>query len=267
MTTQSLNIAWNGFRIVLRKAFSFNDIKEIVASAGVDVTTAALSELVQRPGDGASKGELMAALDGRIGDLGDKDKERVLVRIAEVMVQRSPLVDPPVVDQVNEHLKPLGWSYTGGALIPIEVLDIWELKEVPDAARTDLVKAAVRFQDGDLSGALGSACAAVDSAAKAIYERYGLGNPARDSFQGRCSKALESKGTVTALIRELTDLGWQEEDAMIVGKNVKGSLNQGASVMQKLRSGMGDAHGTKRALRTVVFDSLKWASLIVAALK
>ena len=166
MAIQSLNVAWNGFRVVLREVFSFNDIKEIVGLAGVDVTNLALSRLEQRSGGGASKGQLMAALDGRIGALGDKDKERVLVRIAKEMVQRSPsVVDPPVVDQVNQRLKPLGWSYTGGALIPIEVLDTWELKEVPDVARTDLVKAAVRFQDGDLR--------TCDKSNKMVQERVG----------------------------------------------------------------------------------------------
>jgi len=46
-----------------------------------------------------------------------------------------------------------------------------------------------------------------------------------------------------------------------------GSLNQAAYVMQTLRSKMGDVHGTKPVLEPLVFDSLKWASLIVRLLR
>ena len=260
VTTERLNKAWAGFRVVLPDVFTFGDIKEIVALGGIDVTR--LSHLVQRAGGGASRGQLMTALDGQIGALGEKEKKRVLVAIADEMVRR----EPAVLDQVNQHLKRLGWSYTGGALVPVEIFDPGELDEVPDVARTDLVKAAARFRDGDLSGALHAACAAVDSATNAIYERDDLGDP-EDSFQKKCSRALASAKTVEALVDDLVELGWAESDARILGKNVTGSLNQGALVMQRLRSRMGDAHGTKKALRTVVFDSLKWASLIVSALK
>ena len=49
-------------------------------------------------------------------------------------------------------------------------------------------------------------------------------------------------------------------------KNIEGALNQGAFVMQSLRSRMADVHGTKPVLRSLVFESLKWAELIVGAL-
>ena len=262
MNTQGLNIAWNGFRVVLRERFSFNDIKEITGLAGIDLTR--LSHLVQRAGGGAWKGQLMDALDDQIGALGGQDKERMLVRIAEVMAQRSS----DVTDSLTKYLEPLGWSYANGRLFPVEVLDPWELEELPEMTRDDLVKAASRFRDGDLGGALAAACSAVDSATTAIYERYDeLRDPDKDSFQARCSKALRAKGTVDDLVAALRALGWQEADATKVAKKMQGSLNHGAMVMQTLRSKMSDVHGTKRAMRTVVFDSMKWAALIVAALK
>lgn len=122
MNTQGLSIAWNGFRVVLRQNFSFNDIKEITGLAGIDLTK--LSHLVQRAGGVATKGKLMDALDEQIWALGDQDKERMLVRIAEVMVQRSSAV----TDSLTEYLEPLGWSYANGRLFPIEVLDPWNWK-------------------------------------------------------------------------------------------------------------------------------------------
>jgi hypothetical protein len=37
--------------------------------------------------------------------------------------------------------------------------------------------------------------------------------------------------------------------------------------MQSLRSRMSDAHGSKPALEAVVFDSLKWATIIASQLR
>jgi len=171
MSFSSLNMAWNGVRFVLRENFSFNHIKEIVGLAGTDIT--GLAHLVQRAGGGATKGQLMDALDAEVGPLDDKEKERVLVNVAKIMIERRPEVSR----HLARHLEPLGWNFEEGRLFPVEVLDVSELIDVPEVARTDLVKAASRYQDGDLSGALAAACAAVDSATNMVYSRYSLGDP------------------------------------------------------------------------------------------
>lgn len=84
----------------------------------------------------------------------------------------------------------MGWQFADGILIPIELLDVAELAELPDAARTDLVKAAARLRDGGLSGALAVACAAADPVTAAVYATRGLGPRQQDSFQIRCTNAL-----------------------------------------------------------------------------
>ena len=261
MNFSSLNVAWNGVRVVLQENFSFNDIKEIVGLAGTDIT--GLAHLVQRAGGGAAKGQLMGALDAKVGLLDDKEKERMLVNVANIMIERRPEVS----GHLARHLEPLGWNFEEGRLFPVEVLDVTELIDVPEIARTDLVKAASRYQDGDLSGALAAACAAVDSATNMAYSRYSLGDPTRVRFRTKCEKALDANDTIGELIRELGELGWEAAHAEELANNMRGSLIQGAFVMQSLRSRMSDVHGTKSVLRTVVFDSIKWASLIVAALK
>ena len=73
-------------------------------------------------------------------------------------------------------------------------------------------------------------------------------------------------GVVAEIERQLVELGWQQPDAKQVAENVKGSLNQAANAMQSLRSKMGDVHGTKPILKPLVFDSIKWATLIVRLL-
>ncbi len=257
----TLNQAWGALRVVLPDAFSFYEIKAIVGLSGIDVTS--LASLVQRARGGASKGQLITALDGEIQKLDHRMKSRVLTRIAEEIIERQP-------DQSNcldEYLEQLDWQFVDGKLIPIKMFDVAELAELPDAARTDLVKAATRLRAGDLDGALAAACAAVDSATNAVYAEQGMVSQSSDGFQTRCTKALIAKGTISRLTRELNALGWKEVDANKLAKNLKGALNQGAYVMQTLRSRMSDVHGSKRVLEPLVFDSLKWAALIVRMLK
>jgi hypothetical protein len=65
----------------------------------------------------------------------------------------------------------------------------------------------------------------------------------------------------------LDSLGWTSKDANMLSKNLEGALNQAAFVMQMLRSRMSDAHGEQPVLESVVFDSLKLASVLVALMK
>ena len=257
----TLNQAWSALRVVLKDTFTFHDIKDIVGLAGVDVTR--LARLEQRAGGGASKGQLITALDGEMGRLDAPDKSRVLNHMVEVIIERRP-------DQskcLQGHLAQLGWQLVDARLVPIELFDVSDLAELPDVSRTDLVKAAVRLRDGDLDGALAAACAAVDSATNSVYAECRLGSPLGDGFQARCMNAIKAKGVMSALTSELTDLGWDDTDADKLSKNLQGALNQAAYVMQTLRSRMSDVHGSKRVMKSLVFDSLKWAALIVRMLK
>ena len=61
-------------------------------------------------------------------------------------------------------------------------------------------------------------------------------------------------------------MGWEKAEIVPFHKNLEGALNQGAYVMQTLRSHMGDVHGSKPILRSLVFDCLRWAELLVGAL-
>jgi len=65
------------------------------------------------------------------------------------------------------------------------------------------------------------------------------------------------------LVSELEAIGWAESDYKPLSSNLDGSLNQAAYVMQKLRSDMGDAHGTKPVISALVFDSIKWSLLLL----
>jgi len=150
--------------------------------------------------------------------------------------------------------------------VEVAVLDISELPELPPDSRGDLVKAATRFRDGDLSGAVSAASAAVDAVTSRIFQSNNLGDPGRASFQERVGQSIKALRVVDQIERQLVELGWDPTDASRLGENVRGSLNQAAFVMQSLRSKMGDVHGTKPIVKPLVFDSIKWAQLIVRLL-
>ena len=66
-----VNKAWNAIRAILQNNFTFYEIKEIVGLAGFDVTL--ISHLEQKTGGGASKGQLITAIDKGFDQLRNKD--------------------------------------------------------------------------------------------------------------------------------------------------------------------------------------------------
>ena len=153
----------------------------------------------------------------------------------------------------------------GSDKIPFELRILYPL---PEPARYDLIKAATRLRDGDLSGALAAACGTVESACAKVHAEGGHGSPAgTQSFQEKVKKSLEIRGAFQTLESELIEIGWDSVEARLLVRNLQGSLNQAAYVMQTLRSRMSDVHGSKPTLEAVVFDSLKWATIIASLLK
>lgn len=252
-----MNIAWNAVRSVLENNFPFYTIKEIVGLAGFDVTS--LSHLEQKSGGGATKGQLMTGIDKGLGQLPPDDKKHLINILVEEIIQRKPELEK----KLDRDLERLGWQIIDDNVIPIEIMDKAELSELPNQAKTDLVKAACRFRDGDLSGSLGSACAAVDSVTAEIYASHNLGDAGSASFQERCKVAIKKTGVLSKLPEDLKALGWEEKYIKPLSSNFEGALNQAANVMQTLRSKMSDVHGTKPVLKPMVFDSVKWAEILV----
>ena len=247
--------AWGAVRAILHGRF-FSDIKIIAGQAGLDVTR--IAHIPQ----GAPKGELMTEIDTFLHDSDEDLRKRFITIVAEEVSKNSY-----ARDTLRSKLSRLGWDWVDNTLVPIEILDPSELPEISKEAHDDLVMASRHLRDGDLSGAITAACGVVDSTTAIIYANEPeLENHLTASFQERCSKALAARGVLPRLEDDLHELGWEDEDIKPFIANFKGALNQGAYVMQKLRSKMGDVHGTKPALKPLVFDSLKWAQLIVRSL-
>jgi hypothetical protein len=145
-------------------------------------------------------------------------------------------------------------------------LDLSDLNELDFLAREDLVKAAVKFRDGDLGGAITSACAAVDSVTARVYREKSLGDEKKASFQEKCNKSLNAIGVFDAINNQLNEIEWTESNIIQFKDNLKKSIGQAAYVMQTLRSDMSDVHGTKQVIKPLAFDSIKWAQIIIRLL-
>ncbi|MDB0529626.1 hypothetical protein LBW56_23430 [Ralstonia solanacearum] len=250
--------AWGTIRATLGANFSFGYIKEIVGFAGLDMT--ALGHLRQTQGSGgATKDQLLSAVDQQLAKRSDAELRHVTAIVAEEMLSRNPQLHDALESKLGRH----GWGLVDDQLIPLELFDPAELAELPAIPRADLVKAALRFRDGDLSGALSAACGAVNGAVAMVYQQHGLGDSTKASFQEGCNRAVQ---VVSDLEAPLCALGWDDATVKPFLQNFKGALNQGAYVMQTLRSKMGDVHGTKPILKSLVFDALKWSELFVRTL-
>lgn len=255
-----VNSAWSASSAVLKNKFSFYDIKEIVGLAGFD--TGKIAHLVQASRTSTSKGQLISEIESELNFYDDNDKRNFLNIVVEEMLSRNPSVE----NQLEAYLARLGWQIIDNKVLPINILDRNDIEEFDDAIREDLVKASIRYRDGDLSGALSAACGAVDSLTAKIYEVHELGDAAKASFQERCKVSLNKIGVFDAVRRELSDIDWKESGVVPFGKNFEGALNQAAFIMQTLRANMADVHGTKPVFKPLVFDSIKWAQIIVRLL-
>ena len=104
-------------------------------------------------------------------------------------------------EELDQYLDRLGLTIVERKVVLIDLLDSTELAELPEDAHMDLVKAVQRFRDGDLSGAISSACAAIDSVTSRIYTEKDLGDPTKASFQEKCKKLSKRQVFFPALSR------------------------------------------------------------------
>jgi len=253
-------IPWGPIRSMLADQFSFGDIKQIIGNANIDMSQ--LANLEQKSQGGATKSQLLSAIDARVGAMDADAAGKVASICCEEMLRKKP----DLVSELERVLSRVGWKFSEMVILPIEIFDASELQDIPENAHEDILKAVIRLRDGDLSGSLTASCGALDSVTGAIYEEFELGDPNKASFQERIKKSIDAIGAKDQLIQELQEIGWNESDFKPLSSNLEGSLNQAAFVMQKLRSNMGDVHGTKPVITALVYDSVKWSLLLLRIL-
>ncbi|NOT84061.1 MAG: hypothetical protein HOP02_04605 [Methylococcaceae bacterium] len=269
MINKDLNLAWAAIAPILEK-FDFYEIKNIAKLAGFDIEILNTLGFDKRNWEKPNAGQLISEIETSFINFDESQKRHFLNIVVEEMLGRIDRLyahfDDPE-EKLQYHLNRLGWQLIDKKILPIELLDSTDLNELDTTTRVDLIKAATRFRDGDLSGAISSACAAVDSVTERVYRDKNLGDPNKSlSFQERCNKSFKEVGVFEAIELQLRDIDWKDSDATKFKDNLKQSLNQAAYVMQTLRSNMADVHRTKPVIRSLAFDSIKWSQIIVRLL-
>ena len=153
-----------------------------------------------------------------------------------------------------------GFQFVAGNFVPVRELDAREAQFIPPSAAMEIGRAMSRLIGGDHSGAITSACGAVDLMTQAIYENHGLGNPSNASFQTKVNTVFERLRVFNAMNQEFIDIGMKPDDASALVAEMKKACNHAAQALQVLRHAMGDTHGSKPALRQTAYDAVKWSS-------
>jgi hypothetical protein len=117
----------------------------------------------------------MTGIDRGLRELDEESFKRFIAVVTEEVLKRKP----DLRESLEDNLSRLGWTLSGNAVIPITIYDTSVLPEIPTEAQHDLIKAAQRLHDGDLSGAISSACGTLDAVTSAIYSSAELGDPTK----------------------------------------------------------------------------------------
>lgn len=232
------------------------DIRNTAAAAGFDIARVpATSEA--RSGSG-SRAEVMPALDRLFGEMPLDDKTRTVRILATELFRQDSTKQQDLRDLLEMH----GYEFRDGSFVPRAAMDSRERAFLPPSASEELARAADRIATRDYSGAITSACGAVDSVMQLVYQGHSLGDPGRVSFQAKVNTAAKQLRVFEDLERELVQRGVEPNAASELVQNAREATNHAAQVLQVLRRTMGDAHGSKGATSRLAYDAVKWAAAI-----
>ena len=240
---------------------SIQEIRNTVAAAGFDVSQIT-AKAEARSGLG-SRAEVMPAVDRLFGQMSGPAQDAALKVLAERLTGRNSDLDASTQDILSRH----GYQFVAGGFIPVKDLDAREAQFIPPSAAAELGRAMSRLLDGDYSGAVTSACGAVDLVTQDLYEKHGIGNPGRASFQTKVNTALQRQRVFEDMRQELEDIGMEPKDASELVDAMQSATNHASQALQVLRRAMGDTHGSKPALRQTAYDAIKWSSAICGLLE
>ena len=236
-------------------------IRNTVAAAGFDVSQIT-ARAEARSGLG-SRAEVMPVVDRLFGQMSESAQETALRILAERLTGQNSELDASTQDILGYH----GYQFVDGNFVPVQELDAREAQFISPSAATELGRAMSRLIEGDYSGAITSACGAVDLVTQVIYENHNLGNPGRASFQTKVNTALSRLRVFEGMEQEFVDIGMKPYDASDLIDQMKKASNHAAQALQLLRRTMGDTHGSKPALRQTACDAVKWSSAICGLLE
>ncbi len=237
------------------------EIRNTAAAAGFDVSQIT-AKAEARSGLG-SRAEVMPAVDRLFGEMSQAAQDTALCILAERLTGKNAELDASVQYILGRH----GYQFIDGNFVPVREFDSREARFLPRSTANELGRAMSRLIDGDYSGAITSACGAVDLVTQTIYKDHGLGNPGTASFQTKVNTALKRLDVFEEMSKEFVSIGMDSEDASAAVQHLKKASNHAAHALQVLRRAMGDTHGSKPAIRQTAYDAVKWSSALCGLLQ
>lgn len=272
LTEEVLSDIYGAVRSELYDKVSVQGTRNIAAAAGFEVARIpARSE--ERNGSG-SRAELFPAMDRLFGGMPYDAKITALCIMAERLIKETAKrpggAEEKTIDAAADLQGILGrhgYQFLDGTFVPVDVLDKREAQYLPSSAASEIARATTRLVNGDYSGAITSACGAVDLTTQSVYQKLAIADPGSASFSEKVNTSMSRLRVFDELKADLIVSGMPDKDAQEIADNTRKATNHAAQALQVLRRSMGDAHGSRPAIRRVAYDSIKWALAICGLLE
>jgi hypothetical protein len=255
--TEDIRKIWRALRSIIKEGCTFAEIKDLVASAALAVEE--LSHLQQRslPAKGASKSQLLDAVDDLI--VKEPNPTQAIQTLVAALLQQKRHLH----DKIAECVRRFGWTVEDGQLRPsdfqVEGTSVDFSTEVRELLRT----AYSRFGQGDRSGAMTAVCSALDNVTTRMYASLDLGNPS-DSYQQRAVRSFSA--LENAYRQRFTEAGIGDEELNRMWQNYRGAVNQAAFVLGALRRNASDVHGLSDCPPSLVRHAIDCGTFIIRSI-
>ena len=233
---KDLRKVWRALRSTVKNECTFAGIKELVAGSGLPVEE--LTHLQQRSlsEGGASKSELIDAVD----DLIKREDEPTTA--IQNLIDAFLEMYPDHSDKVVECIRGFGWTVIDGQLRPPDFQVEGAVVDSSEEVKQSLHTAYARYKQGDYPGAMTAVCSALDTLTLLVYEERGLGDAHKASYQERASRSFSAFEEAYRI--RLVEAQIDEQEVTRIWNNYKGAVNQAAYVLGSFRRNTSDAHGS-----------------------
>lgn len=249
---------WGSIRGIIRNMFSFAEIKDLVGASGLPIHR--LSHLQQKFSGGASKGQLMDAIDGLVANLDDDSRDRFV----EGCLIEAVKSWPKCIEQLDHVLHRVGWGISDAGPYPLRLQIDLETAHLSEPIHDGVANCLRRYRQGDMAGAISAICGVVDSLTEDIYKKYGLGNHRDDSYQQRISRSFAA--LEASFRKPLATTNLAPKEANRIWQNHKGAVNQAGYVLGAFRREYSDAHGVQNSPPEMVQRAIDCAVFIVRSI-
>lgn len=255
---KDLRKVWRALRSTVKNECTFAGIKELVAGSGLPVEE--LTHLQQRSlsEGGASKSELIDAVD----DLIKREDEPTTA--IQNLIDAFLEMYPDHSDKVVECIRGFGWTVIDGQLRPPDFQVEGAVVDSSEEVKQSLHTAYARYKQGDYPGAMTAVCSALDTLTLLVYEERGLGDAHKASYQERASRSFSAFEEAYRI--RLVEAQIDEQEVTRIWNNYKGAVNQAAYVLGSFRRNTSDAHGSSACTPELVRYAIDCGTFIIRSI-